>query len=106
MDITPIITNLVGLFFVILATILVPPIQNFIKTKLTTEQMTVLESVVSTAVKAAEQIYKNIPKSGKAKKAYVLEWLEAKGYDIDNEEINAYIEAKVNEFFGKVGDEE
>ena len=48
------------------------------------------------AVAAAEQIYTGSGR-GEEKKAYVLEWLRAHGITVDDEKLDAMIEAAVYE---------
>lgn len=48
------------------------------------------------AVSAAEQIYVGSGR-GEEKKAYVLEWLRAHGVTVDDEKLDAMIEAAVYE---------
>lgn len=52
---------------------------------------------VDMAVLAAEQLFKDIPKSGEAKKDYVIEFLATKGIVLTSEELNIMIEAAVKE---------
>lgn len=99
-DITPIINTIIALIAAVFSILVIPKISAYLEGKLTSEELAQLEKVVVIAVQAAEQIYKNIPNSGMNKKSYVLEYLENKGYSIDSAEINAFIEAKVNELFG------
>ena len=78
---------LVSLF---LTSILIP----FIRSKTTSEQRKALLQLIKDAVAAAEKMF---PESGqgKNKKAFVLDWLNARGIKIDSLELNALIESAV-----------
>lgn len=84
--------NLVLEFIITVATIavvifLVP----LLKKKLGTERTQQLEELIWKAVRAAEQLFG--AGNGAEKKAYVVEYLEARG--VDAEAVNADIEAAV-----------
>lgn len=57
------------------------------------EEVKIFLRWVEIAVAAAEQLYD--ASAGLKKKAYVIKWLEKKGYTANAEEINAAIEAAV-----------
>ena len=52
---------------------------------------------VEIGVRSAEQLFKDIPKSGAGKKQYVINLLKEKGVEITMEELNALIESAVKE---------
>ena len=52
---------------------------------------------VDMAVRSAEQIFKDIPKSGADKKEYVLKFLKEKGIDMSLDDLNILIESAVKE---------
>lgn len=91
-DLTEIITAVLGLCFSFVTVYVVP----WLKAKLGTAKLERLERYVQVAVKAAEQLYGS--GEGAAKLAYVETYLEDKGLEVDR----AVIEAKVRELFGKV----
>ena len=91
-DITPIIEAVAALIGVIITCVLIP----YIKSKTTTEQQKEINAWVKIAVSAAEQIYTGSGR-GEEKKAYVLEWLRSHGVTVDDEKLDAMIEAAVYE---------
>lgn len=101
-DITPIINEAIELIVAIALVVLVPSIKKYYNQKFTAEEQAGLEKAVEIAVRAAEQIFKAMPKSGAAKKSYVLKVLEEQGYTINTEEVNALVESKVIELYGEV----
>lgn len=52
---------------------------------------------VDMAVRSAEQLYKDMPKSGAEKKQYVLNYLNSKGINLSMDELNVLIESAVKE---------
>ena len=91
-DITPIVEAGVAVLCAIVTCVLVP----YIKSKTTTEQQKEINAWVKIAVAAAEQIYTGSGR-GEEKKAYVLEWLREHGITVDDEKLDAMIEAAVYE---------
>lgn len=91
-DFTPVLQAIVGLCAAIITTFVVP----YIKSKTTKEQQTQINEWVRIAVSAAEQVYDG-PGKGDEKKAYVLTWLSNHGISIDEEKLDAMIEAAVYE---------
>lgn len=91
-DFTPVLQATVGLCAAIITTFVVP----YIKSKTTKEQQTQINEWVRIAVSAAEQVYKG-PGKGDEKKAYVLTWLSNHGISIDEDKLDAMIEAAVYE---------
>lgn len=86
--------NLVLEFIITVATIAVAIfLVPLLKKKLGTERAQQLEELIWKAVKAAEQLFG--AGNGAEKKAYVVEYLEARG--VDAEAVNADIEAAVLE---------
>lgn len=84
--------NLVLEFVIAVATIAVAIfLVPWLKEKLGTERAQQLEELIWKAVKAAEQLFG--AGNGAEKKAYVVEYLEARG--VDAEAVNADIEAAV-----------
>ena len=91
-DITPIVEAVAAVLCAVVTCVLVP----YIKSKTTTEQQKEINAWVKIAVAAAEQIYTGSGR-GEEKKAYVLEWLRAHGDTVDDEKLDAMIEAAVYE---------
>ena len=91
-DFTPVLQAIVGLCAAIITTFVVP----YIKSKTTLEQQTQINAWVRIAVSAAEQVYEG-PGQGDRKKAYVLTWLAGHGIAVDEDKLDAMIEAAVYE---------
>lgn len=91
-DLTEIIVALIGLAATVLTTFLVP----YLKQKMNAERFKELQMWVNIGVKAAEMLYIG-PGRGEEKMAYVIDFLNSKGYTIDNESIEKMIEASVLE---------
>lgn len=89
-DLTPIINACILFVAAVVSAYVIP----WLKSKITKEKREELENWINIAVLAAEQIYNGIGR-GEEKKAYVLQFLADKGYDVDTESINATIEAAV-----------
>lgn len=64
------------------------------KTKVSAEQLETIKFWVNIAVEAAEMIYTGTGR-GEEKKAYVLKFLNSKGFTLNTEEIDNLIEAAV-----------
>lgn len=91
-DITPIINAVIALAAAGVTVFLIP----WIKSKTTDEQRKELLEWVKIGVAAAEQLYKGQGR-GEEKKKYVLEFLASMGFTVDEEAINAAIEAAVKQ---------
>ena len=91
-DFTPILEAVATLAVAIITTFVVP----YIKSKTTLEQQTQINAWVRIAVTAAEQVYEG-PGQGDKKKAYVLTWLKGHGIVVDEDKLDAMIEAAVYE---------
>lgn len=89
-DITTVIEAVLALIGALITVFLIP----WIKSKTSAEKLEQIELWVTVAVEAAEQIYTGSGK-GAQKKAYVLEFLNSKGFDLDWEEIDMMIESAV-----------
>lgn len=90
-DITPIFQALISILALLVTAYLVP----WLRLKIGEQKTEHLLQIIQIAVQAAEQYFGS--GSGAEKKAYVLDYLEAKGIDVDD----ATIEAMVNELYGK-----
>ena len=91
-DITPIVEAVAAALCAVVTCVLVP----YINSKTTAEQQKEINAWVKIAVSAADQIYVGSGR-GEEKKAYVLEWLRAHGVTVDDEKLDAMIEAAVYE---------
>ena len=95
-DFTPVLEAVATLAVALITTFVVP----YIKSKTTKEQQTQLNEWVRIAVSAAEQVYEG-PGKGDQKKAHVLTWLAGHGIAIDEDKLDAMIEAAVYELANK-----
>ena len=97
-NITPILNALIALVLSVVSAFLIP----WIKQKLGEGNMTEFLRWVEIGVSAAEQLYYST--DGEKKKAYVLNFLAEKGFDVDEQDLDAAIEAAVkklhNELYG------
>ena len=91
-DLTDVIYAAIVLVMAIITTFVIP----YIKTKTTQAQFDNIKTLVKVAVQAAEMIYVETG-MGASKKAYVVEYLNSKGYNLDTDTINNLIEAAVLE---------
>lgn len=89
-DITPIIEVIAALIAALITAFLIP----YIKSKTTAQQQAEINAWVRIAVAAAEQIYTGSGR-GQEKKAYVLNWLREHGVTVDEDKLDAMIEAAV-----------
>ncbi len=89
-DITTVIEAVLALIGALIAAFLIP----WIKSRTNAEKLDRIELWVTVAVEAAEQIYTGSGK-GAQKKAYVLEFLNSNGFDLDWDEIDMMIESAV-----------
>ena len=91
-DLTQIVVAILTLVFSLGSAFLIP----YIKTKVTAEQLETIKFWVNIAVEAAEMIYVGTGR-GEEKKAYVVEFLNSKGFHLNTAEIDNIIEAAVLE---------
>lgn len=91
-DITPVINAVIALLAAGVSVFLIP----WIKSKTTDAQRKELLEWVKIGVAAAEQLYEGQGR-GEEKKKYVLEFLASMGFTVDEEAVNAAIEAAVNQ---------
>lgn len=91
-DLTPIISAALTLIMAVITTFLIP----YLKTKIDANKFDKIKSWVKVAVEAAEMIYVGTGR-GKEKKAYVVQYLNSKGYTLDADSINNLIESAVLE---------
>ena len=100
LNITDVMSALIALAVAILTTFVVPAIRQ----KMDKEDFAELLKWVKIAVEAAEMIY-NRSGMGKEKKQYVREFLIARGYTLDDAELDAAIESAVLELKVSVSNE-
>ena len=91
-DITPIVEAGLVLIGTLITTLLVP----YIKKKTTVAQREEIVGWCRIAVAAAEQIYAGQGR-GEEKKQFVLAWLEDHGVDLNDDRVEAMVEAAVYE---------
>lgn len=90
MNITDILVAVVNLALVVLVAVLIPMLKN----RIGAENMDSFLRWVEIGVAAAEQIFADT--EGEKKKAYVLEYIESKGFEVNAEDVDNAIEAAVN----------
>lgn len=95
MNITPIINAFIALLATIITCVVVPKVRELLTEKIGAQWADTLLNWASVAVTAAEQIYTS--EQGAIKKAYVLDFLAKKGYDIESVEVDNAIECAVLE---------
>lgn len=91
-DLTQVIVALLTLAISAVSAFLIP----YIKSKVSAEQLDAIKFWVNIAVEAAEMIYTGTGR-GEEKKAYVVKFLNGKGFTLNPEEIDNIIEAAVLE---------
>lgn len=91
-DLTPIISAALTLIMAVITTFLIP----YLKTKIDSNKFEKIQTWVKVAVEAAEMIYVGTGR-GEEKKAYVVQYLNSKGYTLDADSINNLIESAVLE---------
>lgn len=96
MDLTPVAVALVALCTVVITAILLPAA----RAKWGDANVNEFLRWVKIGVQAAEQIYELT--EGKEKKRYVLNFLEAQGYNINEVEVDSAIEAAVLELHAQL----
>lgn len=88
-DITQVVSCVITLLTTIISVFVIPILKN----KLDQQRMTRLNAIVDIAVYAAEQMF--TPEQWAEKKEWVQNWLNARGYDANLDDIDALIEAAV-----------
>ena len=91
MDITQLVIGVIGICVLFVTMVILP----LARAKFGNENVDEFLRWVKIGVQAAEQIYAIT--DGEKKKAYVLEFLDSKGYDINEGEVDKAIEAAVLE---------
>ena len=91
MDITQLVIGVIGICVLFVTTVILP----LARAKFGNENVDEFLRWVKIGVQAAEQIYAIT--DGEQKKMYVLEFLDSKGYDVNEDEVDKAIEAAVLE---------
>lgn len=91
-DITNVVSAVITLLVAVITTFLIP----YLKEKVDAEKFEKIKAWAKVAVEAAEMIYNGAGR-GAEKKAYVLEYLNSKGYKLDSDTIDKLIESAVLE---------
>lgn len=91
MDITQLVIGVIGICVLFVTMVILP----LARAKFGNENVEEFLRWVKIGVQAAEQIYAIT--DGEQKKKYVLEFLDSKGYDINEDEVDKAIEAAVLE---------
>lgn len=90
MDYTWILELILAVLGVVVTAVLVP----WLRARTTEAQQAQINALVGLAVQAAEQLYAGSGR-GEEKKRYVLDWLSARGIKLDEDAVDAAIEAAV-----------
>lgn len=88
-DLTPLINAAIAVVATAATVFLIP----WLKRKTNEQDRAELLAWAEIAVAAAQQLYHHL--DGEDRKAYVLDFLEGKGYDVNSMEVDAAIEAAV-----------
>lgn len=88
-DLTPLINAVIAVLATVATVFLIPAL----KRKTDEQDRAEMLAWAEIAVAAAQQLYHHL--DGADRKNYVLNFLEAKGYDVDSMEVDAAIEAAV-----------
>ena len=96
-DLTTVFTAIIALIGAVVSVFIIP----ILKKNLSAQEMAELLKWAQIAVTAAQQLYHQM--DGVARKQYVQEFLAAKGYNINDAEVDATIEAAVLELHDKLG---
>lgn len=88
------ITEIVGLVIRLAVLLVVAFLIPYIRSKTTEGQREKIRLYVRMAVQAAEMLFTETG-MGKAKKEYVIQYLAEKGFHLDGDELDVYIESAV-----------
>ena len=89
-DLTPIMEAIIALVVAVITAFVIP----WLKGKIDADKLEKIKLWVTVAVEAAEQIYKGSGR-GEEKKAYVVQFLQEKGFTLDPDSLDKLIEAAV-----------
>ena len=95
-DLTSLFEAVIALIVALISAFLIP----YLKRKAGAEKLATIKSWVTVAVQAAEMIFRE-SEMGEQKKAFVMSFLNAKGYDLDYDTLSALIESAVLELNNK-----
>ena len=89
-DLTPIMEAIIALVVAVITAFVIP----WLKGKIDADKLEQIKLWVTVAVEAAEQLYNGTGR-GEEKKAYVVKFLQEKGFTIDPDSLDKLIEAAV-----------
>lgn len=89
-DLTPIMEAIIALVVAAITAFVIP----WLKGKIDADKLEQIKLWVTVAVEAAEQLYNGTGR-GEEKKAYVVKFLQEKGFTIDPDSLDKLIEAAV-----------
>lgn len=89
-DLTPIMEAIIALVVAVITAFVTP----WLKGKIDADKLEQIKLWVTVAVEAAEQLYNGTGR-GEEKKAYVVKFLQEKGFTIDPDSLDKLIEAAV-----------
>lgn len=89
-DLTPIMEAIIALVVAVITAFVIP----WLKGKIDADKLEEIELWVTVAVEAAEQLYNGTGR-GEEKKAYVVKFLQEKGFTLDPDSLDKLIEAAV-----------
>ena len=89
-DLTPIMEAIIDLVVAVITAFVIP----WLKGKIDADKLEQIKLWVTVAVEAAEQLYNGTGR-GEEKKAYVVKFLQEKGFTIDPDSLDKLIEAAV-----------
>lgn len=89
-DLTPIMEAIIALVVAVIAAFVIP----WLKGKIDADKLEQIKLWVTVAVEAAERLYNGTGR-GEEKKAYVVKFLQEKGFTLDPDSLDKLIEAAV-----------
>lgn len=89
-DLTPIMEAIIALVVAVITAFVIP----WLKGKIDADKLEQIKLWVTVAVEAAEQLYNGTGR-GEEKKAYVVKFLQEKGFTLDPDSLDKLIEAVV-----------
>lgn len=89
-DLTPIMEAIIALAVAVITAFVIP----WLKGKIDADKLEQIKLWVTVAVEAAEQLYNGTGR-GEEKKAYVVKFLQEKGFTLDPDSLDKLIEAAV-----------
>lgn len=89
-DLTPIMEAIIALVVAVITAFVIP----WLKGKIDADKLEQIKLWVTVAVEAAEQLYNGTGR-GEEKKAYVVKFLQEKGFTLDPDSLDKLIEATV-----------